>query len=324
MKFELHYKLHSPLPNNAKLLAFVALFKAKAHEEVKSGGISNNFAYVTCAGNSGVAIFKKLYLDTRSKDKHYLEFSLWLENPDLPNRSMYLGSPQIQRDCVYKVRGDNVFRTAEFFPGLPPRPAPTAPVKTQGEGITFTRIIPDCARPGDTVYLNFSWRGNREASGEIFCVWDEIIMHVPYISMPKSKTEKLIVIQEVPNRENLIRKGNVEVYLKEKPVQQSSRVGIRSNTLTFRYCVDSSFSSTLSDGNSINSISGSLTDFRTTGSDYGSGYSSSTTNNNDFQGSDYSFSQGSDFFYPLPLTTDNLIYPIMDNIEDVNNDDDNF
>lgn len=89
----------------------------------------NNFAYVRCTGpflffgsilnfvfnilieRHCVAVFEKLYLETRSQFSHYLEFSLWFEK-----LSQHDGLDQYGREMFYPALGANTFQTDNFIP----------------------------------------------------------------------------------------------------------------------------------------------------------------------------------------------------------------
>lgn len=224
LKFELHYTLHGQQPPDTRLFVFVALYKSDSMEEVKEG-VVNNFAYLTCAGHSGVAVFQKLYLETRSKDRHYLDFSLWLGCSD----SQYASLP---RDCAYPVCGANNYRTEPFTPKSSARRIPTTVPNSGKTGLKLTKIVPDKGAQGDTVYLTFAWPGHeKDLSGEIFVVWNESILHLPFFD--KGKTEKIVVVEHAPPPPP--NKAVIPIFLKEKPEQQSARIGAESNSLHFEY-----------------------------------------------------------------------------------------
>lgn len=113
LNFELHYKLQYPFPPSVKLLVFAALYKCDTGEEVKEGVI-NNYAYVHCSTCHGVAVFQKLYLDTRSQVPHFIEFTLWVERENASNPVDCYG-----RETFYPVPGDNAYRTTNFIPHVP-------------------------------------------------------------------------------------------------------------------------------------------------------------------------------------------------------------
>jgi hypothetical protein len=94
-------------------LVFAALYKCDSGEEVKEGVI-NNYAYVHCSTCHGVAVFQKLYLDTRSQVPHFLEFTLWVERENASNPVDCYG-----RETFYPVPGDNTYRTSSFIPHVP-------------------------------------------------------------------------------------------------------------------------------------------------------------------------------------------------------------
>lgn len=58
-----------------------------------------------------MAVFEKLYLETRSQFSHYLEFSLWFEKP-----SQQDGLDQYGREMFYPALGANTFQTDNFIP----------------------------------------------------------------------------------------------------------------------------------------------------------------------------------------------------------------
>jgi hypothetical protein len=226
LDFELHFKMHKPFPPDVNLMVYAVLYKSDSAEEIKEG-VVNNFSYIQRSQSHGVAVFEKLYLETRSQFSHFLEFTLWAERV-VPNNGNDPGR-NYDRETYYPVPGTNTYRTPHFIPSTPSKKASSQHSdEAELAHIEFLKIIPNKGEPNTTTYLTFSTR-MREPSGQIFVVWNDQILHLPYYT--KGGSERLVVLDKIPPSQTEV----VPVYLKEKPPQDSHVEGFSSNVLYFHY-----------------------------------------------------------------------------------------
>jgi len=224
LDFELHFKMGAQVPASTKLMVFVGLHKSDTGEEIKDG-VVNNFSYLQCSSLYGVAVFSKLYLETRSQFSHFLEFTLWAERPRPPD---LVGS--YDRETYYQVPGTNTYRTPYFIPNAASKKASQTPKTEDPDAapITFIRMIPNRGEADTITYLTFE-STTKDTTGEIYVIWNDEILHVPFYS--KGNHQNIIVIEKVPRSTS----ERVPVYLKEKPAQDSRSIGYSSNPLYFTY-----------------------------------------------------------------------------------------
>jgi len=177
-------------------------------------------------------VFQKLYIDTRSQAPHYLEFTLWIERENTTT------TPATEIDCFnretfYPVLGTNTFRTPLFIPHTPtPFKAQTSTDEvssTSEHKIELLQFVPQKGRAGETVYLTFKWNSSKDSCGDILVIWNDEILHLPFFS--NSANERIVAVEQIPASST----ASVPVYLQEKPPQDSRAVGVRSNTLFWRY-----------------------------------------------------------------------------------------
>jgi len=176
--------------------------------------------------------FQKLYLETRSQYNHYLEFTLWVERENTSDGSVSC----YDRVTYAPVHGTNTFKTEDFIPKTGSAQSSVGSSDEKEENSTipamkFIKMVPQSGKGGDTTYLTFHWPSrDKDQGGEIFVVWNDEILHLPYFG--KDHHEKVVVVEHIPEGPS---GGNVPIYLKEKPPQGSSNVGVTSNVLLFHY-----------------------------------------------------------------------------------------